>query len=547
MDAFNYDPLDYYNQVLKHKHKENVESLFSELEKKSCVDVEENRRTVAKYQAKKKKIEGLKKKISLYLTLQIVFIVVSVVALIFAVYSISQSMPFYIPIICLPFIIVLPLIAFLKLRPFRKKAESIVAAEEKEADALLSQAWEQMGPLNSLFRDDMTLSLFEKTLPDFSFEKRFSVRQYENMRENYDLPPYNDDSRTVLKTLSGAYRGNPFVYLRSRVQRMGSETYHGMKVISWTETYVAEKGRVRTRRRTQTLHASVIKPKPVYTVETELHYGAQGAGSLTFMREGRNINLKPDKEIEKFVKRGAKALKKKSQKSVSVGNTFTEMTNSQFDVLFGATDRNNEVEFRVMFTPLAQTNMVELILSDDTFGDDFDFYKFKRHNIIKSDHAQTFSMDSPASKYVSYSYDEAKNNFVNINLQYFKSVYFDFAPLLAVPIYQDEPNTVFDIPEGMKQSYTMHEYEVMLNGLDVSRFAPPTAATECIIKADYICEKNEKDSICVNAYSYEAHGRIDVVPVLGGDGRMHGVPVPWTEYIPVVRTSSVLAEDIDKN
>ena len=129
--------------------------------------------------------------------------------------------------------------AFLKLRPFRKKSESILEAEQKEADALLKSAWEQMAPLNSLFTDEMTLELFVKTLPDFSFERRFSVRQYENMRENYDLPPYNDDYRTVLKTLSGTYRNNPFVYLRSRVQRMGSETYHGMKVISWTETYVA--------------------------------------------------------------------------------------------------------------------------------------------------------------------------------------------------------------------------------------------------------------------------------------------------------------------
>ena len=285
MDAFNYDPLDYYNQVLKDKHKENVENLFSQLSAQSAVDIEENRRTVAKCDEKMKEITALKKKIKLYRTLEIVFFITAIAALIFAVCALAASLPVYIPIICLPFIIVLPLIIFIKLRPFRKKSESIVSKKENEVNALLNQAWEQMSPLNSLFTDEMTLELFKKTLPDFTFEKRFSVKQYQNMLENYDLPPYNDDFRTVIKTLSGTYRNNPFVYLRSRVQRMGSETYHGMKVISWTEISVNDKGQRVTRRRTQTLHASVVKPKPYYTVETELHYGAQGAPNLTFMRE----------------------------------------------------------------------------------------------------------------------------------------------------------------------------------------------------------------------------------------------------------------------
>ena len=52
---------------------------------------------------------------------------------------------------------------------------------------------------------------------------------------------------------------------------------------------------------------------------------------------------------------------------------FTEMGNAKFDALFGAVDRNNEVEFRVLFTPLAQKNMLDLLTDKNHYGDDFYF------------------------------------------------------------------------------------------------------------------------------------------------------------------------------
>jgi hypothetical protein len=45
--------------------------------------------------------------------------------------------------------------------------------------------------------------------------------------------------------------------------------------------------------------------------------------------------------------------------------------------------------------------------------------------------------------------------------------------------------------------------------------------------------------VAVIGYGYEAYDRVEFVPTLGGDGRIHGVPVHWTEYIPVQRTRNV--------
>ena len=43
----------------------------------------------------------------------------------------------------------------------------------------------------------------------------------------------------------------------------------------------------------------------------------------------------------------------------------------------------------------------------------------------------------------------------------------------------------------------------------------------------------------VRAYSFRTEPRVDYVSMRGGDGAIHSVPVPWTEYIPVDNTSTV--------
>jgi hypothetical protein len=93
------------------------------------------------------------------------------------------------------------------------------------------------------------------------------------------------------------------------------------------------------------------------------------------------------------------------------------MSNSDFEVLFDALDRNNEVQFRTLFTPLAQTNMVELIRSSSGYGDDFNFIKQNRTNKIVTQHSQGRVINLLASAYFSYSFDIIKENFINKNTE----------------------------------------------------------------------------------------------------------------------------------
>jgi hypothetical protein len=209
------------------------------------------------------------------------------------------------------------------------------------------------------------------------------------------------------------------------------------------------------------------------------------------------------------------------------------MSNTDFEVLFDALDRTDEVEYRTLFTPLAQTNMVDLITSKVGFGDDFDFVKSKRTNKITTSHSQGRSLNLSPSVYHSYCFDTIKDNFITKNESFFKAVYFDFAPLWAIPMYQDRPvHSLKPIPD-FARFYSPKEYETLANALDLSQVAHPRTKTRAILKSSFVGSKNGVDQASVKAYSYDIAKRVDFVPVLGGDGKLHPVPVPWDDYLPL--------------
>ena len=314
---------------------------------------------------------------------------------------------------------------------------------------------------------------------------------------------------------------------------MGMETYHGHKTIHWTETYRDSNGKLRTRTRTQTLHATVTKPKPFYTTQVVLYYCAQGGPELCFSRDASHLHQKNPRQIERIVKRGEKTLQRKTEEAIREYENVMSMSTSDFEVLFDALDRTNEVQFRTLFTPLAQTNMVSLIRSTAGYGDDFNFIKEKRTNTIVSHHSQGRVINLFPGEYVSYSYDIIEQNFVNKNAEFFKAVYFDFAPLLAIPVYQERPvHSLKPIPDYARIT-SQKEGEALANLVSNEYIVHPATKTPAILKSDFIRTKNNADEICITAYSYDIEGRVDIVPMLGGDGRLHNVYVNWDEYLPL--------------
>jgi hypothetical protein len=539
------EPLKYYETKGKAEHNENVNAYFDTLVSSSHIDVEANRATVKKYHKELDTIKGIEGRLSKYNALRIlsiIGIILASVAFIVGVAIIAQNTGLGIGLIIggAAIIVLLILAIVKKINPRMREIQGLIDQHRKIANEILAEAQAQMSPLNELFDERDTFNLIEKTIPEMDFEGKFTTEQEELFKKHYDFFDLNNKDSSMINTVSGKFEGNPFLFCQCLKHELKSATYHGSLVIRWTETYRDSDGKTRTRRRTQTLTASVTKPKPYYHLNNYLAYGNQAAPDLTFSRSPQVSDGMDDKDIDKKVKKGKKKLAKKAQKALSKGGHFQEMANEEFDVLFGATNRDNEVQFRLMYTPLGQTNTVDLIRSDSGYGDDFYFTKQKKFNIITSKHAQKWDMDTSPSKYYSYDIDDARRKFVEFNNEYFKSVFFDFAPLFAVPAYLEEPCASLEAPEEFMSNYTYYEHEAIANLLDRRELLPEEALNNAILKTSLVEKLSGEDLVSVTAHGYTTMEHIDYIPVRGGDGRIHGVPVQWTEYIPIQGVRNIL-------
>ncbi len=505
MASMIFNPLEEYEKRLKKQHEKVTADYFKKLLKQSKVDIDQNRKTVKEYDKLQSSLKKLRRKFNFWRVLRVIMII-TVILILLVIWKITP-----------------------KIRALREE----IANSDKKAAELLSLAEQQMLPLNRLFGDRDCLALIEETVPLIGFAERMTVEQELNMRVNFDYGELDDIEQSTLDVLAGSYNDNPFVFENKLVHTMGLETYHGSKTISWTETYVDTDGKTRTRSRTETLHASVTKPKPFYSTQVVLNYGAQGGDKLCFSRDATHLEQKSERALEKHIEKGEKRLKKRSDKAIASGDDFTGMSNTEFEVLFDALDRTDEVQYRTLFTPLAQTNMVDLILSKTGYGDDFNFYKLRRMNKIVSNHSQGRQLLLAANSYKSYSYDIIKENFEAKNAEYFKAVYFDLAPLLAIPLYQERPvHSLNPIPE-YTQLYSQQECESLINAADERHFVHPDTKTAAILKVNYLSSANGADESCVTAYSYDILQQVDYISVRGGDGHYHNVPVYWDDYIPL--------------
>ena len=538
------EPLKYYESVGEKEHAENVKSHFAKLLGKSKVDADENRKTVKRHEELTEEIGNLSKEISKFKRLRTLLSLGIVLGIILIFVSISKFSEQIFGAILLMLAgggIIAGAIYLLakKVVPRIKNTDSIRSEKLAEDEKVLAEAWEQMAPLNALFTDYDTLRIIEKTIPDFSFDERFTKDQERLFIEKCDFCDLESDETSMVDTLSGKFAGNPFLFGRMLVHEMGECRYHGSLKITWIEVSYDSNGNIRETKKTQVLKASVTKPKPEYNYNTFLAYGCQATPDLSFNRTSVHSERLSEKALERKIKKGESKLHKQAEKAVKKGGSFQEMANSEFDVLFGANDRDNEVQFRVMYTPLAQRNTVALIKDKNHYGDDFDFHKDKRFNLIVSDHAQHWDMNMSASRYHSYSVDDSYNKFRSFNINFFKSLFFDFAPIMSVPVYAEEPSASLEGEVEHSANYTYYEHEVLVNAADASSFVHSETATDAILKTQTISKEEGIDKIAVTAYSYATCERIDYIPVKGGDGNYHNVPVPWIEYIPLNRTTHV--------
>lgn len=541
-----YEPLNEYKNIYKDLHDKNTKEFFEELVKKSNVDISLNKETVKKIHKYSEQRKNITKQISNYNGLRIILILVIVVAILISLYNFSlikNSNNILINVLIgIAGILISALtifITFKKLNPFLKNLKNDHHFLDNEIERLTGEAKLQMKPLNDLFTDYQHLDLFKKTIPLINLDNSFNIKRFEQLVTNFDLDDTRDNNRSTLFVKSGDISGNPFYIANDIIHTMGMKTYSGSIVISY-RTYTTVNGKRVSQTHYQTLTATIQRPFPNYNEQSYILYGNEAAPNLIFSRTDSDAENMTQKQIDKEVTRVEKRLKKKARKAVKKGDDFTLMSHSEFEVLWHATDRNNELEFRLLFTPLAQRELLLLMKDKEIgYGDNFDFIKDRKLNLIIPEHLKMMQLKITKDYYKSYDYKEIENKFISYNNLFFKNIYFAFAPILAIPLYQQHKTQEY-IYGGLYEGYeSFYEHEMIVNEFGENMFRHNDSNTKNILKTKIIESKENKDIIQVDAYGYQAVNRIDFQTKMGMDGRLHTIPISWVEYIPVTSSTNL--------
>lgn len=541
MENLIFEPLQQYKTVFKPEHKQNVAAFFEELVVKSGVNEAENKKTVADYKVALEKLKKATKLLNNFRLIKTILTILSVVSLFVGIFlfylstepSSSQGAYLGSGIGLVVVFIGFLLLVFLVLRPRIKNAAEITAKLQKQVDDLLRLAWEQMQPLLALFDATMTPKLVQKTVPLLTMDPYFDSKRFDYLHRKYNLSKLSTTDESVEFVQSGEISGNPFILARILKTHIGQQTYTGTLVVTYTVTVMVN-NKPTTQVRSQTLSASVVKPKPFYHNDTVLIYGNEAAERLSFSRNPVVKSNWTEKSLRSLISSEEKKMNKLAADSLKKGKNFTPLGNSTFDALFQAYDRDHETQFRLLFTPLAQREMINLLKDREIgFGDNFKFVKRKNINEIYSMHSQAFDYSANPRIYSDYELAQIRTKFNEYNNDYLHRFYFNMAPVLIIPLYQQHKPHEFIYETEYESHLSFYEHEATANQFNKADIVHKDTQTNAILKTRLINKGSDFDIVEIKSYSYRIEKRVDYIMKTAANGSRHSVPVYWDEYIPL--------------
>ena len=415
---------------------------------------------------------------------------------------------------------------------------------KEECDNKIAAAYDQVHALNELFDWSTVAEVVRRTIPNLVLDNFFSRERLDDLKNVFGWSDDFNRDKSILYCHSGDIHGNPFVLGESLNFKMGMKTYTGSLHISWQEreTYTDSNGKRHTHWVTkhETLHASLEKPCPEYHQEKFLIYGNEAAPDLSFSRKPTGL---ADGSLfdQTRLKWRMSSQQEKARKNIE----YTVMSNRPFNALFNADDRDHEIQFRLLFTPLAQQEMLKLLQDNDIgYGDDFTFRKNKMINMIHAAHLRDFDISASPDRFRHYDLEHIRKIFLAYNAEFFRAFYFAMAPLLAIPLYQQTPPPRFGTVYGKKPgSVSFWECESLANSFDADAFRHPDSITDNILKTASEVRPDGDTVVSVTAHGFRGVKHTDYISKYGGDGHWHDVPVRWIEYIPVQKTSPFVVRE----
>ncbi len=535
------DPIEDYTNYFREHHQRTLSEYFEQLVRDSNIDEQQNIQTVAELRVlEQQHTEGSSSR-NRWRFLRVVSILVAIGLVVLAV--IQKG--FY-------FLGIAPALGsvYFVTQKINKEISQLndnLKELEQQVKKKSDEAWMQMAPLNALHTWDAAPKLFQRTCPQVQFDRYLTAQRLNDLQDTYGLAPEFNNGRSLFATLSGTNNQNPFIFARYKHHWMGTRTYTGSIVIYWTEQQRNSEGNWVTVQRSQTLTASSVHDFPEYRMQTSLLYGHEAAPDLSFSRTPSKLSGREDGTMTNWRKEHAiKKVEKQARKDVKRGDgQLTLMANREFEALFNATDRDHEVQFRLLFTALAQQDMVKFLNDRSVgYGDDFFFAKYGKLNVVEPSHLSQLRFDGDPRLFQSLELAQARKFFNDFHQEYFKALYFAFAPIWTIPLYRDKRSLPDASLSNGNQVSSFWEHEVMTNYIGEATFQHPESVTQNILRTNAAVNPDGSLNVTVYAYGYSGIPRVDIYPVLGEDGNFHNVPVHWTEYIPVERQSTVLISSV---
>ena len=525
-------PLEQF-PAYKEKFREVAEKTFDELTSASGVDPEANRKLCKDIQDLKSSNEKTSKTLTWWTVLCVFMWIVAVVCAIVCISDGFQS-GWLVPTLCIVGAIAMLVLLFWKIHPIIKKYKTLKNEQETQIKDKEQEAWDMMAPLNRLYDWDVFNRMMTQTVPRLEFDPYFTNQRLADLINSYGWDENFSKERSVVFSHSGLINGNPFVIARTRKMEWGTKEYKGELIVKWKTIEIDSEGKKHTRHHSETLRASVHKPYPEYYEKTRLIYGNTAAPDLNFTRD---IN---DDRLEVGSRAYKRKLKDIEKFSRDLKNDFAMATNEEFEVLFTTTNRNNNQQYFLLFTPLAQENMINIIRDGEHgYGDDFQFMKHRKLNTLTAEHMQKLPLDMNPRMFWNSNYDEAKQVFLKTTCENFRAIYFGFAPLLSIPMYQQIRPVSAIYGTDMPRQSSYWEHESLANFYGDDKFADPSCATQCILKTTENRKGDGTVEVQVRAYGYRAEHRIEYVSKYCSNGNYYDVPVHWDEYLPVMGTGTL--------
>ncbi len=552
-----YEPRKLYAQQFEKQFHENAAKYFDDLARQAKTDVGGNEVHVKAYEAAKAEVEEAKKKLGGAKRakgfLIFGFVTMFVAALITLVVGIlnvgTMWWMFLITAACL----VLGVLGIVYMKTAVNKrvraASDVVAEKQAKADKALEACKADMASLNGLLDDGMPRDVLEKTTPIIDLDRQFAPERLSYLMNRFGMEEEKDPNTSVVGVVSGQIQGNPFILEKVFTHDFHDKTYQGSITYTYTTTSRDSKGNVVVHTHTDTLFAEIERPAPFYDYETRLIFGSEVAPDLKFSRSPSGMSGASEKDAAKFVKERVKALDKMEEKAIKAGKSFTKLGNDEFEAYFGADDRDNEVQYRLLFTALAQRNMLDLIKNPTPYGDDFYMVKDKMLTSVASGHSQNFDYNVDVSYFYDYDFKAARNRFVSYCDSFVRGLFFDLAPILSIPLYQLHRPKEYIYNRDYPCNTTSFEHEIMANRMAAADFRPKDADPSLPLLLKQMTAKAIEggDEVRVSAMSYQTFPEVEYVTKMGRDGRPHSVPVHWTRYERVTSENNIAVFDSNKN